>query len=173
MSPIPVFPHGPGSKIDGKEESTVYKVEGWGETHRIKNNDTIEASGPFSLAINTWDKQNDTRNKNGVYEIRLYVDSSLVYHHNLEKFDFSETRYINSLIDYPDTRHREELMFMILKSSYLLADQSVPGKQRERFQATVDEYLSFKSEFPESEYIREADRMYRSAQKILEGYINN
>lgn len=79
----------------------------------------------------------------------------------------------NSLQEYPDTQFREELLYLILRSAYLLADNSVESKRMDRFQATVDEYLSFKSEFPESEYIREADRMYRSAQKILEGYINN
>jgi outer membrane protein assembly factor BamD len=79
----------------------------------------------------------------------------------------------NSLQRYPDTQFREDLLYLILRSSYLLADNSVESKRMDRFQATVDEYLTFKSEFPESEYIRDADRMYRSAQKILEDYINN
>ena len=74
----------------------------------------------------------------------------------------------NSLIDYPDTQYREELMFLILKSSYLLADNSVPSKQRERYQATVDEYYSFISEFPEGSHTREATRMYEASNKFLE-----
>ena len=76
----------------------------------------------------------------------------------------------NSLIEYPETGFREELMFMILKSSYLLADNSVPGKQRERFQATVDEYYSFIGEFPEGSHSREAKRMYESSNKYLENH---
>ncbi|MEA3461157.1 MAG: outer membrane protein assembly factor BamD, partial [Bacteroidota bacterium] len=74
----------------------------------------------------------------------------------------------NSLIDYPDTRYREELLFLILKSSYLLADGSVPSKQRERYQATVDEYYSFIGEFPEGPHTREANRMYEASNKYLE-----
>ena len=74
----------------------------------------------------------------------------------------------NSLIEYPDTRFREELMFLILKSSYLLADRSIPSLQRERFQATVDEYLSFIGEFPEGTHTREANRMYEASTKFLE-----
>ena len=58
----------------------------------------------------------------------------------------------NSLGDYPDTEHREELMFLILKSSYLLAEGSVESKKLERYQATVDEYYSFIGEFPEGEF---------------------
>ncbi len=73
----------------------------------------------------------------------------------------------NSLIEYPETRFREELMFMILKSSYLLADNSVPGKQRERFQAAVDEYYSFIGEFPDGTHTREATRIYDSSNDFL------
>ncbi len=73
----------------------------------------------------------------------------------------------NSLIQYPDTDYREELMFLILKSSYLLADNSVPSKQKERHQATVDEYYSFIGEFPDGSHSREAKRMYEASNKFL------
>ncbi len=49
----------------------------------------------------------------------------------------------NSLIEYPETQYREELMFLILKSSYLLADRSIPRKQKDRFLAAIDEYYRF------------------------------
>jgi len=78
----------------------------------------------------------------------------------------------NSLNDYPDTRYREELMFLILKSTYLLADKSIPSKQRERFQATVDEYFSYIGEFPEGPHSREAQRMYESSNTYLENHNN-
>lgn len=78
----------------------------------------------------------------------------------------------NSLIEYPDTRYREELLFLILKSSYLLADGSIPSKQRERFQATVDEYYSYIGEFPEGPHSKEARRMYDSSNKYLENHNN-
>ncbi len=78
----------------------------------------------------------------------------------------------NSLIAYPDTKYREELMFLILKSSYLLADNSIPSKQRERYQATVDEYYSFIGEFPDGTHSREARRIYDSSNKYLEDNSN-
>jgi outer membrane protein assembly factor BamD len=78
----------------------------------------------------------------------------------------------NSLIAYPDTKFREELMFLILKSSYLLADNSIPSRQRERFQATVDEYYSFIGEFPDGPHSREAKRIYESSNRFLADNIN-
>ncbi len=78
-----------------------------------------------------------------------------------------------SLTEYPDTKFREELMFLRLKSSYLLAENSVIEKQQERYQSAVDEYYSFLDEFPESEYIKEAEKIYTSVQeKITEQDIN-
>jgi outer membrane protein assembly factor BamD len=79
----------------------------------------------------------------------------------------------NSLIAYPDTKYREELMFLILKSSYLLADNSVASKQRERYQAAVDEYYSFIGEFPDGPHTREANRIYETSTKFLEDTSND
>ncbi len=73
----------------------------------------------------------------------------------------------NSLGDYPDTQHREELMFLILKSSYLLAEYSVASKKLERYQSTVDEYYSFIGEFPEGEFAGQAKNIYEDSMKSL------
>jgi outer membrane protein assembly factor BamD len=78
----------------------------------------------------------------------------------------------NSLIAYPDTQYREELLFLILKSSYLLADGSIPSLQRERFQAAVDEYYSFIGEFPDGPHTKEAKRIYETSTKFLEDSSN-
>lgn len=106
---LKVIPANAESMIDGKQEARIFVIEGWGEQHRIKNNDTISVSGPFSLAINTVDRLNDANNKNGVYTITLNVDGSPIFYMDVEKFDFSESRYINSYIDYAEykeTRRR-------------------------------------------------------------------
>ena len=99
---LKVYPVGDGSRVEGKDAARVYQIDGWGEEHRVKDRDTIKVNGSFSLGLNTWDKLNDANNKNGVYRIELFKDTTLLYSHDLEKFDFSETRYINSFIDYHD-----------------------------------------------------------------------
>ncbi|HER09620.1 MAG TPA: outer membrane protein assembly factor BamD [Bacteroides sp.] len=96
---------------------------------------------------------------------KSYISARLYYDLGYYKSAILALR--NSLIQYPDTKYREELMFLILKSSYLLADNSVPGKQRERFQAAVDEYFSFIGEFPDGPYAKEAQRIYETANEFL------
>jgi len=101
---------------------------------------------------------------------KSYISARLYYDLGYYKSAIIALR--GSLADYPNTKHREELMFLILKSSYLLADNSVVSKQKERFQSTVDEYYSFIGEFPESDYAKEAERIYTTSMKVLDENIN-
>jgi len=96
---------------------------------------------------------------------KSYMTAKLYY--NLGQYKASITALNNSLDDYPETKHREELMYLLLRSSFLLADNSVPSRKKERFQSTVDEYYSFVGEFPQSAYVRDAQRMYERANRFL------
>jgi len=69
----------------------------------------------------------------------------------------------NCLKEYPDSRHREELMYMIVKSNFLLAENSIESKRAERYQNTVTEYYSFIDEYPESQYVSEIESMYKQS----------
>ena len=75
----------------------------------------------------------------------------------------------NALADYPDTGYREELMFLLFKSKYLLATRSVEEKKRERLNNAYDEYFIFVDEFPESKRIKEVERNFQDLSKQL-GY---
>ncbi|MDR0413910.1 MAG: outer membrane protein assembly factor BamD [Prevotellaceae bacterium] len=66
---------------------------------------------------------------------------------------------------FPDSKYREDILFLILKSSYLHAENSVVGKQRERYQLTIDEYYNLVSEYPNTKYKNEAERMYKNLLK--------
>jgi outer membrane protein assembly factor BamD len=79
----------------------------------------------------------------------------------------------NSIEQYPETKYREDLFYLVLRSTFLLADNSIESKKKERLQTTVDEYFSFSSEFPESEFLKDAERMYKLTQKSLEMYSTN
>jgi len=96
---------------------------------------------------------------------KSYMNGKLYY--NLGDYKASIIALRNSLNEFPDTKYREELLFLILKSSYLLADNSIIQKRKERFQDTIDEYYSFISEFPDSKYRKEAEKIYESATSIV------
>ena len=95
---------------------------------------------------------------------KSYLNAKLYY--NLGDYKASIIALKNSLNEFPDTKYREELLFLILKSSYLLADNSVISKRKARFQDAVDEYYTFISEFPDSKYKKEAQKMYETSMNI-------
>ena len=69
--------------------------------------------------------------------------------------------------DYPYTNLREDLSILILRAKYELAVYSVEDKRAERYREAVDECYAFKNEFPESKYMKEVDRIFKEAQKML------
>lgn len=74
----------------------------------------------------------------------------------------------NALKDYPYTNLREDLSILILRAKYELAVYSVEDRKIERYREAVDEYYAFKNEFPESKYMKEAERVFKESQKILQ-----
>lgn len=73
----------------------------------------------------------------------------------------------NALNDYPYTKLREDLSMLILRARFSMAKESVQEKMIDRYRDTVDEYYAFTNEFPESKYAKEAEKIYRDAQKAL------
>ena len=73
----------------------------------------------------------------------------------------------NALRDYPYTKYRETLSFLILKAKFQEATQSVEEKKIDRFRDVIDEYYSFINEFPESSNMKEAKRMFNVANKYV------
>ena len=77
----------------------------------------------------------------------------------------------NAIREYPYTPRREDFSYLILKSKFELAQQSVEAKKKERYINAVDEYYNFKSEFPESKRLKEAESLYNKAVKL--GYVKS
>lgn len=73
----------------------------------------------------------------------------------------------NALREYPYTKFREELSFLIFKAKYTMAKESVADKMLDRYRDAVDEYYAFRNEFPESKHMKQATRMFDDAQKAI------
>jgi outer membrane protein assembly factor BamD len=63
----------------------------------------------------------------------------------------------NVLKDYPATKYREQAMFYILKAEYSYAAGSIDSKKKERFAQATKAFNTFKSQYPQSAYLREAE----------------
>jgi len=97
---IRVFPMNRSSLVNNQNVPASFEVQGWGKTYRLKNIDTISVSGNIALGISVHDLLNDAPNKNGIYAVKLFIDNNLAYAHQFDRFTFTESAYINSMIDY-------------------------------------------------------------------------
>lgn len=133
---------------------------------------TNNAISLFSLYLS---KYPNTDKKAEINQIIIELRNKLIeksfksaeLYYNLEDYKAAIIALNNCLDEYPDSKYKEEIMFLILKSKYLLAENSVFEKRIERYQSTVDEYYAFFGEFPESDYSREAKRMFEKSESIL------
>lgn len=84
--------------------------------------------------------------------------------------DYKAAHYALKLVlkEDPENQYREDIMYYTVLAAYDYADNSVSYKQRERFVTFQDDYFSFISEFPESEYRKQLDGLATKAQKFLE-----
>ncbi|OFY87526.1 MAG: hypothetical protein A2236_06525, partial [Bacteroidetes bacterium RIFOXYA2_FULL_33_7] len=73
----------------------------------------------------------------------------------------------SSLFEFPDSDYREDLLFLVLKSSYLLAENSIDKKKEERYKSALTEYHALVDEYPETQYKKEAERIFEASKKRI------
>lgn len=62
----------------------------------------IEATGPIGFGIQTHDFQDGSANHLGPFRIRLDANLTTVFDMELDRFSFSDTRYLNAHVDYAE-----------------------------------------------------------------------
>ena len=84
--------------------------------------DTVMASGTIGFGINVFDRQNGALNKNGIYSLELLLNGRKIYQHKVEKFSFSESKYINLLIDYERYKtHKQRIQKCFIEANNKLS----------------------------------------------------
>ena len=96
---------------------------------------------------------------------KSYLSARLYY--DMKQYKSAVTALNNSLKEYAETKYREEMMFLKLNSLFLYAENSLAIRQKERYQATLDDYYSFMEEFPESQYSKDVKRIYDETSRQL------
>ena len=71
----------------------------------------------------------------------------------------------NAIKDYPYSKYKEALEFLILKARYQEAANSIEERKADRFRDVIDEYYSFINNFPDSANRDEADDILKIARR--------
>lgn len=127
-------------------------------------------------SLNEFMERYPASHKIGVCEMRLKELKNKLYdksfinartYYKTERYKAAIIAFKNALAEYPETPHREEILFLTLDSSYKLAANSISSLQVDRYLDAMDAYYNFISEFPSSKHAREAERMHRVMKRYL------
>jgi len=75
--------------------------------------------------------------------------------------------YNNLMKEYPDTRYREESLYMLMKSYKKFADESIETKFAERYGQVYETCDKLLQDFPKSKYTREVTLVQKEAAKYI------
>ena len=144
---------------------------------RLDQTDTENAINEFQLFINMFPNSSkvteatkymqEMRNKlvyKAYLNAKLYFDLGTYMGNNYRAAVITAQ---NTLKKFPDTKYREELSFLILESKFIQAVNSIEEKKEERLRDTIDEYYSFINEFPNSKYLKKAERILQQSESLL------
>jgi outer membrane protein assembly factor BamD len=102
----------------------------------------------------------------GKLERKSYEQGKLYF--KMSKYKSAVIAFNSTIKAYPDTQYREELMYLIVKANYLLAENSIDAKKAERYQETIKSYRIFADRYTESEYLKSAEGYQKASIKAIE-----
>ncbi len=95
-----IYPLNKTSTVNQKDTCVSYNVLSSKGKSTIIPDSPILVKGDIGLGIQAYDRTDTSNMQVGIYSIDLYVNNKLIFQQVLNKYAFSETRYVNSLIDY-------------------------------------------------------------------------
>jgi Peptidase family M23 len=103
-----IYPINHKKIISNNNKSRKINVKGGNGNYIISSDKVIKISGPTGFGIKAFDRLNGSHNKCAVYSIELRIDSNTIFKYQMNDFSFTESRFVNSHIDY-ETYQKEHM----------------------------------------------------------------
>tara|TARA_B100000902_G_scaffold395817_1_gene455244 strand:- start:4215 stop:5006 length:792 start_codon:yes stop_codon:yes gene_type:complete len=84
-------------------------------------------------------------------------------YYTTENYKSAIIAFNNVLIDYPNNKYREEIQFLILRSTFELANNSISNLIEKRLNETIDAFMVFNDNYPESKFKKQAEKINNQA----------
>jgi outer membrane protein assembly factor BamD len=98
-------------------------------------------------------------------EIKAFSNSKLYF--DMQNYKAATITFKNFLNTYPDSDFREETMFLIVKSGYLMAENSIALKQFERYESVISDYEVYVDEYPTGKHVKDAEKYFTKSQEFI------
>ncbi len=97
---IYVYPLSRSSSVNRGHDRLTLKTVAANGSYTLPAGSVPVIYGQAGIGIKCWDNLDNSSNKCGIYSIEMLVDSVKVYCFTADRFSFSESRYINSHVDF-------------------------------------------------------------------------
>lgn len=165
---------------DKKEEAdfmSAYANTKMSPTHKLDQTFSEKAIEGLQVFVNNYPDSPKVAECNEIIddirakmERKSYESAKLYY--KLKSYSSSVVSFENMLKDYPETDKEEEIRYLIAKSSYDLARNSVYEKKEERFLNTVEKCNMYLKKFPDGDNTSEITTFISKSNKELEKFNN-
>lgn len=101
-------------------------------------------------------------------EDKAYYDSKIYY--TTGHYQSALAAFTNMLNDFPESENAQEVRYLMVKSAYIQAKNSIYKKKEERFVETAKLYNAFKKKYNESQYDEELSQIIEDTNKELQKF---
>ncbi len=147
-----------------------YKMSPIWSLDQVSSQRAIEALQLFANAHPNSDKIPECNEL--IDELRAKMEKKALeaaeLYYDMRDYRAANVAFNNILNDYPDTDKDEWVRYLIIKSHYNYAKNSISRKQEERFEETVTAYEEYISKYTESENLRELEDIYVNSMEELQ-----
>jgi len=134
---------------------------------------TYEAIKELQLFVNTYPGSKRVSECNDLIdklreklEIKDFRIAKLFY--RMDDYSAAIMSLNNILKEFPETPHKEDILFLIFKSYHKFAKQSIEERKKDRYSKAMAAYQEFVSQYPESQFLEEATALKEHARLELE-----
>ena len=140
----------------------------------LDQENTFLAIEQFQLFINHYPQSEKVAESNKIMDELLHKIETKAFNnaktfYYIEEYKAAVASLNNVIRDYPGTTHKEECLYLILKSYYLYAQKSVEEKKLERYKSALEAYQALKESFPNSAYFKQVESTRLSVLKEMKG----
>jgi outer membrane protein assembly factor BamD len=140
--------------------------------YQLDQTTTMEAIKDLQLFTNTYPTSPRVAECNDLIDkIRIkleYKDYKIAkMYYRMSDYISAVTCFNNIIKGYTDSPHREEILYLIFKSYYKYAKESIDSKKKERYLKAVVAYTDLVTLYPKSQYLNEANDLKIKTDKEL------
>jgi outer membrane protein assembly factor BamD len=171
-----LFPKSPKSEeCEYLNSLCLYKLS---PDYSLDQSNTVKAIGEMQSFVNTHPESKRVKDANkAIDESRAKLEQKDLYgaelYFKIKQYKAAAVSFEQIIRKYPDSKQSDYYHYMIARSFYKYALNSIPEKQEERLQTVIADYKDFVEKFPKSQYRSEMEKINSLSLQSLKKIANN